>query len=135
MFRSTSKTGTLPVFVERKVHRKRDSLESFTDMSMSQSSDMKKSFAGDASFGGFSFADIGNALNEKDTDTESTSSLSSSPRISHAPAPAASSNELDIEISSVHRMSMVDAISVPPRTLDIMHVPRSEGAKSANDIV
>ncbi|KAF9016307.1 STE3-domain-containing protein [Hymenopellis radicata] len=68
----STKDGSIPVFEKRRV-QKRDSLESFTDMSMSmsQTSDMKKSFAGDTSFGAFSFADIGGALEEKEAEAVS----------------------------------------------------------------
>lgn len=112
-FGSSDNTNSIPVFTKKQSRRKRDSLESFTDMSLSQSSEMKeKSFNGASSFGAFSFADVGGALEENNKDipeSPSTSSVSHDTVIPH-PHP---SEQLDIEISSI-RHSLI----VPPPTHD-----------------
>nr|AGG68691.2 putative pheromone receptor [Flammulina velutipes]QHW03268.1 putative pheromone receptor protein isoform s5 [Flammulina filiformis] len=112
-FGSSDNTNSIPVFTKKQSRRKRDSLESFTDMSLSQSSEMKeKSFNGASSFGAFSFADVGGALEENNKDipeSPSTSSVSHDTVIPHLHP----SEQLDIEISSI-RHSLI----VPPPTHD-----------------
>nr|AGG68689.2 putative pheromone receptor [Flammulina velutipes]QHW03269.1 putative pheromone receptor protein isoform s3 [Flammulina filiformis] len=117
---SNSNANSLPVFVKKQVSRKRDSIESFTDMSLSQSSEMmkEKSFAGDISFDTLSFADVGGALEDSKDFPEppSTSSISHSTMI---PQPHPSEQlDLDIEISSIR-----NSIVPPPPALDLLKPP------------
>lgn len=128
---SSSANGSLPVFIQKKVVKKHDSLESFTDMSLSHSSDSKeKSFSGDVSFGAYSFADVGGALSSSPNDpfapksvVASSSSSVLSDSSSTTPPKYTSQDDLTIEISSVRRFSIIEP-TAPPRTLDLSNIPR-----------
>ncbi|KAG7442050.1 putative pheromone receptor [Guyanagaster necrorhizus] len=129
---TSSGNGSLPVFIEKKVVKKHDSSESFTDMSLSHSNDSKeKSFSGDMSFGAYSFADVGGALSStppkdpfapKSIVTSSSSSVISDSS-SSTPPKYTSQEDLTIEISSVRHLSIIEP-AVPPRTLDLSNIPR-----------
>ncbi|KAK0186947.1 putative pheromone receptor [Armillaria mellea] len=96
---SSSANGSLPVFIEKRVVKKHDSLESFTDMSLSPSNDSKeKSFSGDVSFDPFAPKSV----------VASSSSSVLSDSSSTTPPKYASQDDLTIEISSVRRFSIVE---------------------------
>ncbi|KAG7085964.1 hypothetical protein E1B28_003489 [Marasmius oreades] len=97
---SSSNSTTMPVFVRRETHRKRDSLESFTDVASvrSEGRDFReKQF--DQSFGTLSLSDVGGTLAD-------TQSCPSSPASSFGSASCIESQydkdeQPDIEISSL----------------------------------
>ncbi|ESK91508.1 pheromone receptor [Moniliophthora roreri MCA 2997] len=116
-FGLSSNGNSLPVFVRRETSSKRDSLESFTDVSVASSGKNfnEKSFDAGTSFGALSLADVGGALADTKPDPYAPSSGSSSgsssfiasPTDTLAPPPfshnrdSKAESELDIEISSL----------------------------------
>jgi len=104
---SNGQSGTIPVFVHRKVSRPRDSFDSFTDVSGvgDSTSFREKSFAGDVSYGAMSLADVGGALSDLEPSPTDTLAPSFPPR-----AKIRDSEELHIEISSVRHLSIASIL-------------------------
>ncbi|KAJ7742949.1 pheromone B alpha 1 receptor [Mycena maculata] len=124
---SSSGRGTLPVFIRKETAQKRDSFDSFSDMSASFGAldyvDKEKTLSGAASFGALSLGDVGGVLADyKESDPSEPSSGSSSassagsPTRTHTPSPDAD----EIEISSLHRTSVFIS---PPEPAHIPDVP------------
>ncbi|KAK7046032.1 a-factor receptor [Paramarasmius palmivorus] len=117
-FGTSSNGNSLPVFVRKETSRKRDSLDSFTDVSVvSSGKDFnEKSFDAGTSFGALSLADVGGALADTKSDpyapsstgsSSGSSSFIASPTDTLAPPPLShnrdskADSEFDIEISSL----------------------------------
>ncbi|KAJ7691152.1 pheromone A receptor-domain-containing protein [Mycena rosella] len=119
---TSSAPGALPVFIRKETSQKRDSFDSFSDMSASFGAldyvDKEKSLHGAASFGALSLGDVSGMLPDyKEEDYSDPSSGSSSassagtPSRTHTPTPPAAEDE--IEISSLHRSSVYIAPPAP----------------------
>lgn len=125
---SSGQSGSLPVFVHRKVSRHRDSFDSFTDVSGvgDATSFKEKSFSGDISYGAMSLADVGGALSDMEpspSDTLAPSLPSPSDSLSPMLPPRAFIRDDDdshIEISSVRHLSVMSTLP------DIPYVERPE---------
>lgn len=125
---SSGRAATLPVFIRKETSQKRDSFDSFSDMSASFGAldyvDKEKP-NGAESFGALSLGDVGGLLPDyKESDYSDPSSGSSSassagsPTRTHTPAPPAADDE--IEISSLHRTSVY---ITPPEPAHVHDVP------------
>ncbi|TFK32933.1 pheromone A receptor-domain-containing protein [Crucibulum laeve] len=127
----------LPINVHREFLQKRDSLDSFTDVSVSFAdvgnslNEKEKPFSPDASFGALTLTDVGGTLADYDSSPYSpapSSGSSSASSISYPePAVTRPDSVADIEISSVRHASVSLApatiISAAQRALDAP-VPR-----------
>jgi pheromone a factor receptor len=89
---SQTEKGTLPVYISQQTHKKRDSFESFTNMTAS-SIDMEKSFNGAASFGELDFKDVGGLLS-----SDSSSGPTKPPALGSSP-----SSEASKSVESLHK--------------------------------
>ncbi|KAF5381864.1 hypothetical protein D9757_008343 [Collybiopsis confluens] len=108
---STGHNGTIPVFVQKKVSRRRDSLDSFTDVSGISYKDektMSSSFNGELSYGAISLADVGGALAELEpSPTETIAPTLPSPEKSKLESFDDEDDGLRIEISSVRSSTIL----------------------------
>jgi pheromone a factor receptor len=107
--KSSNGQNGLPVFVQRKSSRQRDSMDSFTDVSGIGTSFKEKSFGGDISYGAMSLADVGGAL----SDMEASPTDTLAPTLPTLPSRAVTreDDEFHIEISSVRHMSGISMLS------------------------
>lgn len=142
-----SHNNALPVFVHREVSRKRDSFDSFSDMTTSFADvggalidEKEKPFSPDMSFGAMSIADVGGTLADYESGPyspapssgsssgSSSASTLSSPEHETLPLPEAAilRSEHMIEISSVRHPSVYDpdTLAVPAPTLRVTEAPR-----------
>ncbi|EEB91364.1 hypothetical protein MPER_10282 [Moniliophthora perniciosa FA553] len=133
-FGLSSNGNSLPVFVRRETSSKRDSLDSFTDVSVASSGKNfnEKSFDAGTSFGALSLADVGGALADTKPDpyapssagsSSGSSSVLASPTDTLAPPPfshnrdSKAESELDIEISSLrYSITPPEAVHVADST-------------------
>lgn len=128
MTSTNGRTATLPVFVERHTVRKHDSLDSFSDMSVSfvdaggALDEKKKEFNPDLSFGTLSLKDVGGTLADysdgpyspaPSSGSSSASSTFSSPVDSAPPSPRLPATRPDIEISSVRHLHVGEIADHP----------------------
>ncbi|KAF9468426.1 hypothetical protein BDZ94DRAFT_1246774 [Collybia nuda] len=155
MTSTNGRTATLPVFVERHTVRKHDSLDSFTDMSVSfvdagGALDEKKDFSPDASFGALSLKDVGGTLADYNdgpyspapsSGSSSAASTLSSPVDSAPPSPRLTATRPDIEISSVRHLDVGEIADQPtyPEPVHITstaprHAPDAPTAAYRNSI-
>ncbi|KAJ7189820.1 putative pheromone receptor [Mycena pura] len=132
---ATSKANTLPVFIRKETARKRDSIGSFSSDGLDSLSyiEKEKSFAGTdsyigtkASFGALSLSDVGGLL------PEYKSTLSSPVESESESSGASSVGEDDIEVSSLHRASIVPPPAAHTRA---PHASHPDIPVPPNDIV
>jgi pheromone a factor receptor len=126
---SAGRSATLPVFIRKDTTQKRDSFESFSDVSASYgalSYEKDKTLNSAASFGALSLGDVTGVLPDYTQDDysdpssgSSSASSAGSPTRTHTPVPPAAEDE--IEVSSLHPASVHTALSRPPmqRTPDV----------------
>ncbi|KAJ6542964.1 pheromone A receptor-domain-containing protein [Mycena capillaripes] len=116
--------STLPVFIRKDTTQKRDSFDSFSDMSASFGAldymDKEKSLSGTTSFGQLSFNDVGGLLPDyKESEFSDPEAASSSGASS-----AGDGDAEDIEVSSLHRASVHTTITPPaPAHTATRHAP------------
>ncbi|GAW04845.1 pheromone receptor [Lentinula edodes] len=113
---SAAPSGSLPVFVHRKVSRQRDSLDSFTDVSGVGTSFKEKSFNGASSYGAMSLADVGGALSDLEPSPTDTIAPTLPPR---AVTRDEDDHDLRIEISSIRHLSVMSIPAVESTASDI----------------
>ncbi|KAF7374515.1 Pheromone B alpha 1 receptor [Mycena sanguinolenta] len=125
---STGRGATIPVFIRKNTTQKRDSFDSFSDVSASAGAltylDKEKSFGGATSFGDISMGIIPDYKEEADGSDLSDSEPSSGSSRAGTPLPPAGtgSDDDDIDISSLHRAS-VYLTAPPPRSIPDVPLP------------
>ncbi|KAJ6617170.1 pheromone A receptor-domain-containing protein [Mycena sp. CBHHK59/15] len=133
---SSGRGATLPVFIKKETAQKRDSFDSFSDMSTSFGAldyvDKEKTLNNSASFGALSIGDVSGMLpdyKESDYSDPPTSGSSSSSSVgsrsrAHTPTPPTPTthDDSDIEVSSLHRASVY--VVSPPEPAHIGDAPR-----------
>ncbi|KAF5378593.1 hypothetical protein D9615_007162 [Tricholomella constricta] len=141
---SSTGRATLPVYVERHTMRKRDSLDSFSDMSASfadvggildEKNEKSQTLTPQITFDGLVLSDVGGTLADykegpySPTPSSGASSASSYADLSPTTPEAAVTrpDSTCIEISSVRHLQVgecPDALTIPEPSLDISIVPR-----------